>query len=103
MARLADWLTHKYVGSWRDHRDPDQRIAENVQQFATHVMNLSRWTSDVAGLLGFLSRHSLGLRTSGDPARPWGVYMKRQRCLNWLEGAVQIQMKRLPNTQHLFF
>ena len=51
--RWRHWLTHKYVGGWLADRayyrlrfgtttdNPDQRIAEDVQQFATYVMNLS--------------------------------------------------------------
>jgi len=47
------WLTHKYVGGWLADRayyrlrfgntadNPDQRIAEDVQQFVTYIMNLS--------------------------------------------------------------
>lgn len=51
--RWRHWLTHKYVGGWLADRayyrlrfgtatdNPDQRIAEDVQQFATYVMNLT--------------------------------------------------------------
>jgi vitamin B12/bleomycin/antimicrobial peptide transport system ATP-binding/permease protein len=51
--RWRHWLTHKYVGGWLSNRsyyrlrfgtvtdNPDQRIAEDVQLFATYAMNLS--------------------------------------------------------------
>jgi vitamin B12/bleomycin/antimicrobial peptide transport system ATP-binding/permease protein len=50
--RWRRWLTHKYVGAWLADRayyriqfeattdNPDQRIAEDVQQFTTYLLNL---------------------------------------------------------------
>lgn len=51
--RWRRWLTRKYVGDWLSDRkyyrfcfdgktdNPDQRIAEDIQQFVAYVMNLS--------------------------------------------------------------
>ena len=51
--RWRRWLTREYVGTWLDSRayylmqltgttdNPDQRIAEDVNQFTTYVLNLS--------------------------------------------------------------
>jgi putative ATP-binding cassette transporter len=51
--RWRRWLTREYIGTWLDSRayylmqltgttdNPDQRIAEDVNQFTTYVLNLS--------------------------------------------------------------
>src|ERR1700740_1933078 len=63
--RWRRWLTRKYVGDWLADRkyyrfcfngktdNPDQRIAEDIQQFVGYLMNLS------VGLLSSLARKSL--------------------------------------------
>jgi vitamin B12/bleomycin/antimicrobial peptide transport system ATP-binding/permease protein len=84
--RWRQWLTRKYVGGWLANRayyrlrfgtttdNPDQRIAEDVQQFATYVMNLS-----VGLLTSFVSLVSFlvilwGLSGPAEiPLGRWGV------------------------------
>jgi putative ATP-binding cassette transporter len=51
--RWRSWLTHKYIDAWLDNRayylmqlgattdNPDQRIAEDVNQFTTYILSLS--------------------------------------------------------------
>jgi putative ATP-binding cassette transporter len=65
--RWRRWLTSKYVGSWLADRayyrlqfgamtdNPDQRIAEDVQQFAAYVLNLSiGFLTSFVSLVSFL-------------------------------------------------
>ena len=84
--RWRRWLTRKYVGDWLANRNyyrlqfitttdnPDQRIAEDVQQFVTYVMTFSvgLLTSSVS-LISFLVI-LWGLSGSLDvPLGPWGT------------------------------
>lgn len=84
--RWRRWLTRKYVGDWLANRNyyrlqfatttdnPDQRIAEDVQQFVTYVMTFSvgLLTSSVS-LISFLVILG-GLSGSLDvPLGPWGT------------------------------
>ena len=65
--RWRRWLTHKYLGDWLADRayyklhlgsttdNPDQRIAEDLNQFTAFIMNLSvGLISSVASLASFL-------------------------------------------------
>ncbi|PWT86098.1 MAG: ABC transporter ATP-binding protein, partial [Acidobacteria bacterium] len=84
--RWRRWLTRKYVGDWLANRNyyrlqfisatdnPDQRIAEDVQQFVTYLMTFSvgLLTSSVS-LVSFLVI-LWGLSGSLDvPLGPWGT------------------------------
>ena len=66
--RWRGWLTRKYVDSWLENRayylmqlgattdNPDQRIAEDVNQFTTYVLNLSiGLITSVVSLASFLA------------------------------------------------
>ena len=83
--RWRCWLTRKYVDSWLENRayylmqlgattdNPDQRIAEDVNQFTTYVLNLSvGLITSVVSLASFLAV-LWGLSGPADiPLGQWG-------------------------------
>jgi putative ATP-binding cassette transporter len=83
--RWRSWLTRKYVDAWLENRayylmqlgattdNPDQRIAEDVNQFTTYVLNLSvGFITSVVSLASFLAV-LWGLSGPADiPLGQWG-------------------------------
>ena len=80
--RWRRWLTRRYLGAWlADHAyyqlqlrvttdNPDQRIAEDLNQFTAYVLSLSLGLlTSVVSLVSFLVILWGSLRTGGDPSR----------------------------------
>ncbi len=83
--RWRSWMTRKYVDAWLDNRayyllqlgattdNPDQRIAEDINQFTTYILNLSvGLITSAVSLVSFLA---VLWKLSGPadiPLGPWG-------------------------------